>query len=621
MFHKLWSACWRLRLPCWCATLALLVMGAGVATAQALNASFESEFQWFDKARAPVLSGKDLWSAVAWRGERLHRHILIQGAASNQGISLRAGDLLHEAGAVDVIPGEAISFRFPGFVKGDLEARSCAGHDVRGKVSWQSDALFARPPLDSDDSSPSGYEAYPLMVWSNIDVPREASPGRYDGEITITDGENEETTLQVSIQVVDWRMPAGAERQFHLDLWQFPMTVLDRYNESLSGQAIQRWSARHLALLRPFYSYLAELGQRSVTTYISDGSLGAPSMVEWIASEDGADWRFDFTAFDAYVESAFEWGIDGQISAFSVAGWNAGTITYRDEASGTTKVLNTRIGSKSFNRIWRRFLGDFRQHLQEKGWFDRTVLYMDELPSDQVETIIRLVRSDHAGWKMGLAFGHQPSTRVVESLYDRSGNFRIHDWSKLRDAHDRVTTFYTSCTQVRPNTYVAADASPADMAAIPWHAFSKRLDGYLHWAYDNWKNTDPLDPRDGSHTAGDFSVVYRRENAEAMDMVPSVRSELLGDGIEDYEKLAVLRSMGLLCDGFCAPMRLLADDAQGCRAHEVEAAVEAFTVARLRAGEGKELVMRARESLDEYSKRVSAYDCALRGRGEASLQW
>ena len=169
---------------------------------------------------------------------------------------------------------------------------------------------------------------------------------------------------------------------------------------------------------------------------------------------------------------------------------------------------------------------------------------MDEIPSNQVETIIRLVRTDHLGWKMGLAFGRAPSERVVNSLYDRSGNFGTYDRFKLNDLHDRVTTFYTSCTQVRPNSYVAADASPADMAAIPWHAFAKDLDGYLRWAYDNWKSPDPLDPRDGAHTAGDFSVVYRSNNREDMTVVPSVRSELLREGIEDYEKLSVLRTPG-----------------------------------------------------------------------------
>ena len=596
-----------------CAALVMVAMGGSAASAQELTASFESEWQWFDKSQRPALSGQKVWAPVAWRGERLQRQILIEGAASHEGLSLSAEDLLHEAGALDSIPADAISFRFPSFVKGDMEARSCGGHSERGSVSWQSDALFAAPPSDAGNSLPNSGERYPFMVWVSIDVPRQVSHGRYAGAVTITDGQNAETRLRLSVRVADWRMPEVSERQFHLDLWQFPATVLDSYDESISGTTIDPWSADHLALLRPFYSYLAELGQRSATTYIADGSLGAPSMIEWVALDGGADWRFDYSAFDAYVENLFELGIDDQISAFSIAGWNAGTITYREAGSSQKRVLQTSIGSKSFNRIWGKFLSDFRKHLEGKGWFERTVLYLDELPSDQVEHIIRLVRSDHADWKVGLAFGHQPSKRVVESLYDRSGNFGIHDRFKLRDAHHRVTTFYTSCTQIRPNTYVAADASPVDMAAIPWYAFSQRLDGYLHWAYENWKNPDPLDPRDGPHTAGDFSLVYRSDNGAGMTLVPSVRSELLRDGIEDYEKLAVLRSMGLVCDGSCAPMRLLVDGPQGCRAREVEAAVEAFTVSRLEAGDAENLVRRARDSIDDYSTRVSAHDCAPLG--------
>ena len=64
-------------------------------------------------------------------------------------------------------------------------------------------------------------------------------------------------------------------------------------------------------------------------------------MIEWIAIDDGTRWRYDYTAFDTYVESLGEWGIDQQINAFSIAGWNAGTITYRDEGSNDKKVLRT----------------------------------------------------------------------------------------------------------------------------------------------------------------------------------------------------------------------------------------------------------------------------------------
>lgn len=592
-----------------CIALLALAIGNAVAFGQEITASFESEFQWFDKSRVPDFSDQQDWSAVAWKGERLNKQILIRGVGSYERLSISAGDLLHEISAVDVVPASTMSFRFPTFVKGDVEARGCGGHSERGEVSWQSDALFSNPPTDSMDGSSGVVDDYPLIIWATIDVPREASTGNYLGTITIGNGQGTETTLQVSLHVADWRMPQASERKFHLDLWQFPVTALNRYNDSNPGRIIDVWSEEHLALLRPLYSYLAELGQRSVTTYISEGSLGAPSMIEWIAIDDGARWRYDYSAFDAYVEDLGEWGINQQINAFSIAGWNAGTITYRDEGSNDKKVLRTEVGSKSFRRIWTAFLSDFRKHLEERDWFARTVLYMDEIPSNHVESIIRLVRTDHLGWKIGLAFGRAPSERVINSLYDRSGNFGFFDRFKLNDRHDRVTTFYTSCTQIRPNTYVAADASPADMAAIPWHAFSKDLDGYLHWTFDNWKSSDPLDPRDGAHTAGDFSVVYRSSNREDMTVVPSVRSELLREGIEDYEKLSVLRTLGLLCDESCSPMRLLADDPYRCQAEELRSTIESFSVSQLEAGSGGDLVRRAREALDEYSKRATSYHC------------
>ena len=76
--------------------------------------------------------------------------------------------------------------------------------------------------------------------------PREASTGDYLGTITIGNGQGTEATLQVSLHVADWSMPQASERKFHLDLWQFPVTVLNRYNDSNPGRTIDVWSEEHL---------------------------------------------------------------------------------------------------------------------------------------------------------------------------------------------------------------------------------------------------------------------------------------------------------------------------------------------------------------------------------------
>ena len=791
---------------------------AGVAIQGAFEASFESGHQWFQRDVIPELSGNTTWNSVAWKGERIQQHILVSNVPSDSRISLVPSDLT--AGANATIPASAVSFRYPRFVKGDTEARTCAAYPDRDTASYGtsylSDALFSEPVQTLPAS-------WPELVWMSVDIPADAAAGEYAGTVTVSAVSGETTaamtTLQVSIEVVPWTLPDAADRQFHLDLWQFPVTVLDLHNAANSDDKIEVWSEGHYALLEPTYRYLAGIGQRAVTTYIKESAFyrGTPSMIRWTLKSGGA-WEYDYSVFDAYVTRVAGWGIDQQINAVSPRGWNPGDIPYWDEATQTKKTFSADEGSPAWNARWRHFLTDFRAHLLEKGWFDKTVLYLDEARPAQVQSVIDLIDTLDGNWKIGLAYigsGQDgPGESILNKLYDRSGSlewrsavgttyvdtglvtgvtyryavdavndgasaasppvtmvaqfpvvpgeptgltaatsatgvtlnwaapavvgsspltgyniYRCADvaapctpgwfdrvevgatytdsgvtantayrytvtacngsgcgnrsdaitvmtggtvnpqspgsdemtesdqaqenqavpdvptgltafaasataiqlgwegyaatgfdvyrcvgsetctpeaylgWS-YADNHTpdpaRVTTFYTSCAQPRPNSFVAADSDPADMAALPWHALQRRLDGYLRWAFDNWRSSDPRDLREFVHTAGDFSLVYRSSNNRGMTVVPSVRSELLRDGIEDFEKVQVLRKRLSTCSANDLARRWLA---------RLERTVDTFAASPLVAGRAADLISRAHDRLGEISMQLTPGVC------------
>ncbi len=553
-------------------------------TADTFAASFESEFQWFQKSNIPKLSGVSAWKSVVWRGERIQKQILVTGVLSRKKVSVVVGDFKSRA---NIIPASAVSFRYPQFVIGDIEARDCDGYPERDEAVYLSDALFPQQPRNRPRS-------YPAIIWMSIDIPGDAQPGDYVGSVTVSSTSGEQVSLHVEFEVTPWRIPPASERQFHLDLWQFPVSVLDRYNDANPGRRIKTWSAEHYALLEPTYRYLAELGQRTVTTYIKEGAFAAPSMIRWIALDNGKRWQYDYSVFDAHVERLAEWGIDDQISAFSPVGWNKDELPFWDEASGKMKIFKTSIGSKEYNALWNHFLTGFKEHLLEKGWFEKTVLYMDEVPKEEMEAVIGLIRFNDKDWKIGLAYGHAPGESVIASLYDVSGYYESE--TDVQTYANQVTTFYTSCSLRRPNNYVAADANPADMAAMPWYAMVREHDGYLRWAFDNWKSHNPLDLRDGSFTAGDFSFVYRNSNDKDMTVIPSARSELLRDGIEDYEKVQVLRNVMLRCEKEDLLTRL-------------QETVNTFSTGQLMAGQSVELISQARALLHEMSQSVTPDMC------------
>lgn len=543
-----------------------------------IQASFNSTFHRYEKGQPFIGASIPEWREVAWKGDRIHKQIVVWGGSGNTGVSFSMSDLV---GDEATIPSSSASVRILGYAKGDPEARNCDGYPERTEVVELADVL-----LESHVSELTREDT--VKSWLTIDVPSDVPSGVYSGDLMIRADEIAEIALNVQIQVVDLTLPGVQDWDFHLDLWQFPAAVLRQYNTAHPDDPIELWSDRHLSMLEDSYRRLADAGQKAVTTYIKEDAMGAPSMIKWILRDDGETWAYDYSAFDRYVEAMAAWGIEGQIDAFSLVGWtkeglwDQNTIKYWDDAAEAYGVLSSPLGSEMYVTRWTHFLTDFRTHLKDKGWFDKTVLYMDEVPSDEMLSVIRLIKQHDPDWKIGLAWAHELDDEVVESLYDASGILYLA--SDIPNSSDRLRTFYTSCTQVFPNSYVTRNSSPAEMVWMAWHAAAEGHDGYLRWAYDYWVGEDPFDLQNELFTAGDFSIAYRSSNAESMHSLSSVRLELLREGIQDYEKIRIIREK-------------MENDNRQASLTELNSAIASFTVESGTSGSAESLVSKAQEAI------------------------
>lgn len=54
-------------------------------------------------------------------------------------------------------------------------------------------------------------------------------------------------------------------------------------------------------------------------------------------------------------------------------------------------------GSEFWTEAWSAFLQSFVQHLEEKGWFDRMILAMDERPKEEMEAALNLIATSRTG--------------------------------------------------------------------------------------------------------------------------------------------------------------------------------------------------------------------------------
>jgi hypothetical protein len=152
-----------------------------------------------------------------------------------------------------------------------------------------------------------------------------------------------------------------------------------------------------------------------------------------------------------------------------------------------------------------------------------------------------VILPNNPAWKIGGTITYDFSAATKAKFYDLSGILG-RDFSTV-GFDDKIFTFYTSCTQLFPNSFVTRENTTAEMTWMAWHAANRNYSGYLRWAYDNWRLNDPADARDGSNTAGDFSIVYRSSNTSPISCYPSLRLMMLREGIQDYEKIRILKAL------------------------------------------------------------------------------
>ena len=472
---------------------------------------------------------KKAFNHVAWRGEKVFAQAVVSSEEELKDVRLSVSDLRN---GKSLIGAENIRLQFVSYVVSDLldttKYGQCGSREDKSK--WGE--VLVADVLDINDSMtvPAGRKQ---PVWMTVSVPSDARPGKYSGKLTVTSSNAKARSLNVELTVADHVLPPARDWAFHLDLWQNPYSVARYENVPL-------WSEAHFEALRPVMRMLAEAGQKSVTATImsrpwngqTEDAFG--SMVTKIRRIDGT-WLYDYTIFDRWVEFMFSIGIDRQINCYSMIPW-ALQFDYIDQATSSPATFQAAPGSEEYNEYWGAFIADFARHLKAKGWFEKTMIAMDERPLESMQAVLGLIRKVEPAFKISLAGNyHEPVIYdIVDFSETFSGKQEFPESAKAkRKELGLTTTFYTCCAEANPNMFVISN--PDEAAWLGWFAQAEGYDGYLRWAYNSW-TLDPLtDARFRTWPAGDCFVVYPGGRG-------SVRFSKLVEGIQDFEKVRILRS-------------------------------------------------------------------------------
>ena len=270
----------------------------------------------------------------------------------------------------------------------------------------------------------------------------------------------------------------------------------------------------------------------TVTIKLAD-PVENPKLAKLVMKKADGTWWFDYTVFDKWVEFMMECGVKKEINCYSMVPWRL-SFQYFDQASNTFKYFNGKPGEPAYEEFWMRMLTSFAQHLKEKGWFEITHIAMDERGLKDMLATIEVVRKADPDFKLSLAGTYHKE--LLEDLDDYcitlAEEFTPEELKK-RKAEGKVTTFYTCCTEARPNTFTFSPLAESEW--LGWWAAKINVDGYLRWALNSWVKDPLLDSRFISWAAGDCYLLYPGGRTSA-------RFERLIEGIQAYEKIRILRN-------------------------------------------------------------------------------
>ena len=476
----------------------------------------------YDSYTVPKTDESKSWQTVAWQGERVSAHLVLWSKMATKQVRLSSSPLVSSGGGE--IPAENIKPFFVSYVLADPTFRTCGFRPDTETPVFVEDALESPGYIDMEKNT-----VYP--IWVTVDVPGDAGPGNYSGKVTVTYEGGSSFSFDITVEVLPLTLPVPEDWSFHLDLWQNPWSVA-RYHR------VEPWSEEHWLLMKPILEMLDQAGQKCLTATIVNrpwnGQAYDPfsSMVKWTKHADGS-WSFDYSLFDRWVRFGEQCGITEAINFYTMIPWGY-IFQYYDGETGDLKSVTAEAGTDVYNDMWSAFLRDFTAHLKKNGWFEKTVIAMDERPVKDMLEVVKLVRSVSPGLKLALAGGDH------RELYDE-----VHDYCflidhklapgllKKRREQGSKTTYYVCCTPFRPNTFTISPLY--ESAYIGWYAYANDYDGFLRWAANSWV-LDPLhDSSFNKWPSGDTFLISPGPRS-------TIRFERLREGIQDYEKLRIIET-------------------------------------------------------------------------------
>lgn len=480
----------------------------------------DTHYRQFQAPEISTVSVSDT-TVQAWRGERIGLEALLIATEATGQLKVNLSSISHNGKTIKM-PGSYAAF---------MRYVISTAHRACGYPDPNLPTFTVPDMIDLPGTSVEMQPESVRPVWCSIEIPRNAEPGIYNATVTVTDSADRTMgTLNLNINVNRHALPAPKDYAFYLDMWQQPYAISRYYN-------VKPWSKEHFKHLEPYADMLARAGQKTVSVILFYEPWGEQSndkfepMVETVKKKDGT-WSYDYTILDKYVEFMADHGINANISCFTMIPWDM-QFRYFDETTGKYEFLKTKTTEPEYKALWTDFLQNLAKHLKAKGWYEKSMIVMDERGLGDMLNAYNIAKQAVPDIKMSLAGNfHDELVDNLDSYTVIKGDFFPDDVLQRRRYKGFISLMYTCCATPAPSQFSNND--PADGAYLPVYATSTGFDGYLHWSFTNWTDNPLTDTRFRMFAPGDTYFVYP-------DGRTSIRYERMLEGVQMSEKIRLLR--------------------------------------------------------------------------------
>ncbi len=394
--------------------------------------------------------------------------------------------------------------------------------------------------------------------WVRVKAPRDVPAGTYKGSLRLQ-GQDYNADVPLSVEVYDFVLP---DRMTCTTAFGFSPGNVFRYQKLTDAeqrrQVIDKYwasfSAHHISPYDP-----SPLDDLRVTWPPINGEQVKPV--------------FDWTAWDASMTRGIDYY---HFNSFrlSIPGLGGGTFHARREP----ELLGYSEDKPQYKAAFSAYCREVQEHLREKGWLDEAYVYwFDEPDPKDYEFVMNGFRKlKEAAPDINRMLTEQVEPNLVggPNIWCPISNNYKNEPAEERRKHGEKFWWYVCTGPKAPYCTLFIDHPGTELRVWLWQTWQRKIDGILVWQSNYWTSSaaypdanqpqnpyaDPMGWRSGYSTPdgekkpwgnGDGRFIYPPEaaaDAHPSGPVPdgpvdSIRWEMLRDGIEDYEYLAILKKL------------------------------------------------------------------------------